>query len=81
MLRLRRKRNRLIQRDQQIRREGAARKAGKARRASPGFPGRLSDSEKKLVIKGMNWGRLRPGRVEKQLKRIAIVYGDNFQEF
>jgi len=35
------------------------------------------------IAKGMNmnWRIMRPGRVEKQLKRIAIVYGDNFQEF
>jgi len=29
----------------------------------------------------MIWGRMRPGRVEKQLKHITIVSGDSFQEF
>ncbi len=47
MLRLRLKRNRLIQRDQPIRREGAE-KSRKGETSKPGSLGRLSDIEASL---------------------------------
>jgi hypothetical protein len=56
-------------------------KSGKGETNKSWVAGPAVRYRKNLVRKGMIWGRMRPSRVEKQLKQTSIVYGDNFQEF